>query len=513
MDRAARIGRWTSGILHVGVILWALLSGALLRPQDGPAVQLTEVSTMTEADFQDFAAASRGPGPVAPVLTDLPATAPPAPDTAPDLPEAAAPTETPEAAAPLPAPVAPEALPDLSEAGPGAPVTVATELPQMAPPAPAPDSAPAPQPAAPPEIAAAPAQPQLPQVERALSPPDQPAPPPPPRSELALDASPRPQMRPPGLVEAYEARLAAAEAEVQRQADAQRQAEEAARIASEQAAEAARQAAAEEEARRIAAEEAARRAEQQRIAEEQRRAEEDRIAEEQRRAEQARIAEAEAAEELRRQAEAEAEEARTRTLPPEMPPDALADALADAIATPPDAFDPGGPDGPGGLSDELQAALDDAARTEQAANDAEAAAAVGAGRTEPSGDALAMALDRVLSAPNAGAADGPPLTQSERDGIRVAINAHWNTGALSLEAAQTSVSIRFQMLPNGSPDPDTIRLDGSEGGSPAAVQQAFEVGRRAILMWGLEGHSLPPEKYNRWREMIVDFRPQGLTVN
>ncbi|MDO5706634.1 MAG: cell envelope biogenesis protein TolA, partial [Paracoccus sp. (in: a-proteobacteria)] len=138
---------------------------------------------------------------------------------------------------------------------------------------------------------------------------------------------------------------------------------------------------------------------------------------------------------------------------------------------------------------------------------------VGAGRTGPQGDALAMALDGALAAPNAGAADGPPLSQSERDGLRLAIDQCWNRGALSLDAAQTSVSIRFTMDPNGIPDPASLRLDASDGGSPAAVQQAFEVGRRAILECGRGGYALPPEKYNRWRDTIVDFRPQGVSVN
>ncbi|MDO5632096.1 MAG: protein TolA [Paracoccus sp. (in: a-proteobacteria)] len=539
MERAERIGRWTSGVAHGGLILWAVLAGAFLRPQDGPAIRQTEVTTMSEAEFQDFAAASRGAGPVRPGTTNIAALPqPPADDSATPVPDAAAPMDTPDAAAPLPAPQAPEDQPDLSGVTPTAPVSAATELPQMA--APAPDSTPAPVPpppsSTPPQTALAPIAPTIPQAETGMTPPAPPETAPPPRSELALDVSPRPQARPDGLVAAREARLAAAEAERQQAQEAARQAEaariaqeqteqaarqqaEADRIAREQAAEAARQAETDRIARERAAEavrqaEAQRQAEAARIAQEQaeqaaRQAEADRIAQERaaeaaRQAEVDRIAQEQAAEAAR---QAEEEAARRRSA--EMPYDPLAEALADAFASDPDASASTG----GGLSAELQAALDDAARAEQAVRDAGAAAAVGASRTEPQGDALAMALDRALGAPNAGATDGPPLSLSEREGLMVAINACWNRAMLSLDAAQTSVSVRFQMSMSGIPDQATLRLDASDGGSPAAVQQAFEVASRAILECGRGGYALPPEKYNRWREIIVDFRPQGVNVN
>ena len=64
MDRSERIGRWVSGVGHVGILGWAAIGGALFGPQPSPPIQMTQVATMTEAEFQDFAAASRGAGPV-----------------------------------------------------------------------------------------------------------------------------------------------------------------------------------------------------------------------------------------------------------------------------------------------------------------------------------------------------------------------------------------------------------------------------------------------------------------
>ena len=45
----------------------------------------------------------------------------------------------------------------------------------------------------------------------------------------------------------------------------------------------------------------------------------------------------------------------------------------------------------------------------------------------------------------------------------------------------------------------------------AAAAQAFESARRAIIRCGYQkdGYQLPIEKYARWRQTIIDFRPQG----
>ena len=109
------------------------------------------------------------------------------------------------------------------------------------------------------------------------------------------------------------------------------------------------------------------------------------------------------------------------------------------------------------------------------------------------------------------AAEGPPLSRGEKDGLRLQIEACWNIGSLSREAQRTSVSVAFTLTPDGMPDADSVRLVSSDGGSDAAASQAFEAARRAILRCALqqEGYRLPPEKYARWRDTIIDFRPEG----
>lgn len=457
MDQAERIGRWLSGIGHVGLITWAIVGGALFRPQPTAPVQMTQVATMSEAEFQSYAAASRGAGPVSGEAANVgtlpqPETEEVQPGT---LETASAPNPETEAQ-PLPLPSDRQDAPDLTDlTAPQQPVTVATELPDIAQPTPeegATELAAA-QPPASRSTETPPQQPEAPETPAA--PAENAQPPAPELSPLALDSAARPLARPNGLVEDRNRRLAAAEAarqaaeaerirqaaqaaaETQARAQAEREAEEAQAQARARAeAEAARAA---EEAARQQAEQAQR--EEERLAAEQ--AERDRLA---------------AEEEQRLQREAE----------------------------------------------------------EQAERDAEAAAEVAQQRTEeaaPAQDALAAALAEARGQPSpdgGGATDGPPLSQSERDGFRIAIEQCWNIGALSREAAGTTVSVAFSMSADGMPEPGTMRLMGHSGGSPAAAQQAYEAARRAVLRCAGNGYDLPADKYNRWKEVIIDFRPEGV---
>ena len=133
-------------------------------------------------------------------------------------------------------------------------------------------------------------------------------------------------------------------------------------------------------------------------------------------------------------------------------------------------------------------------------------------------DPLMAALNEALDLPGAveeggggRAALGPPLSRGEKDGLRLQIEACWNIGSLSREAQRTAVSVQFSMSADGMPDADSVRMIAFDGGSDAAAAQAFEAARRAILRCALQGdgYNLPAEKYGRWRDTIIDFRPQG----
>ncbi|MBM3603679.1 MAG: hypothetical protein FJX25_02750 [Alphaproteobacteria bacterium] len=663
-DREGRIGYWISGIAHGSLILWAILGGALFRPQPGPPVRTTQVSTISGAEFEALAAASRGAGPVGAEATAVASL--PEPTTATDedagRPADAAPPATEDVAA-LSQPDVTDASPDLSDFAPAAPVDVATDLPgaasnqnQAAEDAPA-----VPAPAEGPVAGAQPPQPVAPSTDLAAAPVA-------PRSVLALDRSARPQDRPADLVENRSRRLAeAAAAEAARQAAAQEaalqaQAAEAARAeaaraeAARQAAVAEQQRAAEAEAERRAADAAERAAAEQRAAAEARAAEEqaaaerqaaeaaERAASEERRAAAAREAEAQRQAEARdaeerRQAEAQAEEERRAASAREAEAreaEARQTAAREAEAREAEAREAAARAEEERLAAERAAEEErraaearqaaareaeeraaeerrqaeareaeareaeerraaEAAREEaerEAARRAEAEAAdrraleealreaqgqAGAGGTDTAstGDALggerqmieggsgasagldplAAALAGAMAGTGAGAGEaennfsgppadmmrltpgtdplpvpvpndaltdalaqggalpmGEPLSLAEREGLRFAIQNCWNIGALSVEASRMVVSVGFSLSPDGVPDQNSLRIAGYRGGTEAGAQQAFEVARRAILMCGRAGFDMPASKYGRWRDVVVDFRPDGVEL-
>ena len=533
--RERRIGAWVSGVAHAALIGWVAVGGALFRPPQAPALRMSPVETMSATEFESMAAAARGSGPIGAEVAVTPAQPrPPSAEVIAGGPVAMAPPAPNADPQALPAPeFAGEAAPNRSDLQvPQTPVAVATVAPMPQQPPQAQDEAPPPATVdLPPELPRVAAAPPLssPTAEEAA-----PAALPPPPVLMTSDAPfdvPAARQRRAERIAAAEAaeaearaqaqaaeaarqeaerqeaaRQAEAEAEARRQAkealEAERLAAEQARIAAEaaarqQAERAAAEAAAAEAARAEAEAQAALEAERQAALEVERQEQERREAEAReraeaaaRRAEQQRLAEeAQRAEARRLAEEREAEEARRRA-----EEEAAAAEAAEALAR----------------------AEEEAARARaeaQAREEAEAA------RQAPEdADPLMAALNEALDLPGAveeggggRAALGPPLSQGEKDGLRLQIEACWNIGSLSREAQRTAVSVQFSMSADGMPETDSVRMIGFDGGSDAAAAQAFEAARRAILRCALQGggFNLPAEKYGRWRDTIIDFRPQG----
>ncbi len=138
--------------------------------------------------------------------------------------------------------------------------------------------------------------------------------------------------------------------------------------------------------------------------------------------------------------------------------------------------------------------------------------------TETDADAINSALEEALgetqetAAPQDAVPAGPPLSQGERDALRVAVQRCWNVGSLSSAALATTVIVGVSMERDGRPDVESIRLIGSEGGSDAAARQAFEAARRAIIRCGTNGFDLPEEKYDRWQDIEMTFNPENMRI-
>jgi len=160
-------------------------------------------------------------------------------------------------------------------------------------------------------------------------------------------------------------------------------------------------------------------------------------------------------------------------------------------------------------------------RTAVAEPEPEAAAqtaAPDAPASDPVADAVAAALADAAAAPAPASEPagnpGPPMTGSERDAFRVAVENCWNVDTGS-EASRVIVSVGFELGRDGKVA-GNIRLISNSDGPPAAVSAAFESARRAILRCqtanGANGFPLPPDKYEQWREVVMNFDPQAMTI-
>lgn len=135
-------------------------------------------------------------------------------------------------------------------------------------------------------------------------------------------------------------------------------------------------------------------------------------------------------------------------------------------------------------------------------------------------DAIAAALAEATDAPAETPADtgigqdlpeGPPMSGSEVEGLRIAINKCWNVGQLSTEAMRTVVTLRVEMSEAGKPT--SVEMTSFEGGTDASAQKAFEAGKRAVMRCsGAKGYDLPPEKYRQWNVLNLIFDPAGMRL-
>jgi hypothetical protein len=149
-----------------------------------------------------------------------------------------------------------------------------------------------------------------------------------------------------------------------------------------------------------------------------------------------------------------------------------------------------------------------------------AAAAEAEALPEPEEDSIADAVAAALSEADAEPAGtngtvenaGPPMTDGEKDALRVAVGGCWNVGSSSSDAMRATVTVGMTMTQAGVPQ--NVRLIASDGQSEEATRVAFDFARRAILRCSNElgGYKLPPEKYDQWRTIEMTFDPERMRI-
>ena len=129
-------------------------------------------------------------------------------------------------------------------------------------------------------------------------------------------------------------------------------------------------------------------------------------------------------------------------------------------------------------------------------------------------DAINSALSEALAAADTSAPEpaGPPLSQGEKDALRVAVSQCWNVGSLSSAALATTVVVGVEMSVDGKPQTNSIQMLSYSGGDANSARQAYEAARRAIIRCGARGFDLPTEKYAQWRDIEMTFNPERMRI-
>jgi hypothetical protein len=99
-----------------------------------------------------------------------------------------------------------------------------------------------------------------------------------------------------------------------------------------------------------------------------------------------------------------------------------------------------------------------------------------------------------------------PLTEAETDNLQTAIQACWLRDPGSL-AEDVKLTIFMSLDRTGRVNPNSIEVVEISGGDDDAQKVAFRRAKIAIISCGKNGYKLPPNKYERWREIEVVFDP------
>ena len=103
---------------------------------------------------------------------------------------------------------------------------------------------------------------------------------------------------------------------------------------------------------------------------------------------------------------------------------------------------------------------------------------------------------------------GSQLTASELDLVREQIARCWNINAGARDAKDLVVEVRAQVQPDGTVTRADI-VDQGKQGDPL-WRAAAESARRAFFNPMCTPLKLPPDKYDTWRDLVVDFSPKDI---
>jgi len=126
-------------------------------------------------------------------------------------------------------------------------------------------------------------------------------------------------------------------------------------------------------------------------------------------------------------------------------------------------------------------------------------------------DTLPSVLPNAASPYNANTTD-VPRTAGKKAALATKIQSCWNVGSLSAEALRLSIKVSVNLAESGMPEAKSITMVSHNGTNEAAAAQAFEAARRAIIRCGSDGFELPPDEYEEWKTITLEFDTEGMRV-
>ena len=102
---------------------------------------------------------------------------------------------------------------------------------------------------------------------------------------------------------------------------------------------------------------------------------------------------------------------------------------------------------------------------------------------------------------------GSKLTMSEMDALRGQIQNNWSIIPGLADAAEVRIKVTMQLDQNGDiiGEPTVVATGGTE-----SARRALAGGAKRAIMKSRPFRGLPPEKYDAWREVVVNFDPSDM---
>ena len=103
---------------------------------------------------------------------------------------------------------------------------------------------------------------------------------------------------------------------------------------------------------------------------------------------------------------------------------------------------------------------------------------------------------------------GPPLSNSEKDGLKFAIQKCWNVPAGLRDANELKITVAAELGVDGSVIAGSLRMIEPATSPDARFDAAYRAARSALIR--CSPYSLPRDKYGQWRNIEVVFNPEGM---